>query len=54
MKEKMPIKELLLLVLILVVIWLPTFFDVYDYVIGLIITFSVIIGGYIGGRFLKK
>ncbi len=53
MKET-PIKELLILTLILVVIWLPTFFDIYDYVMGLIITVSTIIGGYIGGKFLKK
>ncbi len=47
-------KNIFILILVLLLIWLPVCFDKYDYSTALIIMFSTIIGGYVGGKFLKK
>lgn len=53
MKGKL-IKELMLIIIILCAIWIPAIIGKYDYLMALIIMLSTIVGGYFGGKFLKK
>lgn len=52
--KKVPIKELLILTLIIIGVWLPVCFGKYSYSMAIIITLSALIGGYIGKIIAKK
>lgn len=51
--HQIPIKEIIIILAIMGLIWTPLFFDIYNFITAIFITIGLIIGGYLSTKFLK-
>jgi len=51
--HQIPIKEIIIILAILCLIWIPLLFEIYNVITAIFITIGVIIGGYLSTKFLK-